>query len=231
MLCEEEFIIFDYNKIAKNADKLTTSKSSGRVIFEALKLLFFDKRCVKRRIIFTLLEGMIALHIAYDLNTISVVKDIFGYIGQIQVGLIGVVFTGYALFQALIGDQLMLYLLTSDGDGDKKSKLEESNESFIYLIIVQIIVVLIDFLAYIIMSAMVENWCLTSINILNILIAAILIAVMLYMNIESIWELKSFIFNVYQLFNAHAVSRVVDIISKQKEKDNNLSKIVEKQNK
>ena len=109
----------------------------------------------------------------------------------------------------------MLYLLTSEEDG--KSKLEESNESFIYLIIIQIIALLIDFLVYIVMSAIPHNWYLTNINIVNECISVILIEALLYLNVEAIWEMKSFIFNVYQLFNAHAMSRVVEIIERKNE--------------
>lgn len=158
---------------------------------------------------------IIAILIADNLTTISIVKDIVGYIGQIQVGLIGVVFTGYALFQALIGDKLMMYLLTSEKE--QKSKLEESNESFIYLIVIQIIALLLDFLTYTVMTAIPDNWYLTHFNVPNVCMAAVLIEVLIYLNVEAIWEMKSFIFNVYQLFNAHAMSRVVDIIERQKE--------------
>lgn len=168
-----------------------------------------------RKILFIFVETIIAIVIAHDLKTVSIVKDIVGYIGQIQVGLIGIVFTGYALFQALIGDKLMLYLLTSEEN--QKSKLEESNESFIYLIVVQIIAMLLDFSIYAVMAAVSKDWHLTKYNILNECIAILGIEFIFYLNVEAIWELKSFIFNVYQLFNAHAMSRVVDIIEKQNE--------------
>lgn len=212
---KEVFRIFDYNKIAQNANRIGKNHSSKKIIIEALKTLTFDKKSVFRKIIFIFLETIIAILIANSLETISIVKDVVGYIGQIQVGLIGVVFTGYALFQALIGDKLMMYLLTSEEDG--KSKLEESNESFIYLIIIQIIALLIDFLVYIVMSAIPHNWYLTNINIVNECISVILIEALLYLNVEAIWEMKSFIFNVYQLFNAHAMSRVVEIIERKNE--------------
>ena len=178
-------------------------------------MLAFDKKSALRKIIFIFVELIIAFLIAASLETISIVKDIVGYIGQIQVGLIGVVFTGYALFQALIGDKLMMYLLTSEKD--QKSKLEESNESFIYLIIVQIITLLIDFATYTVMASIPDNWYLTNVNVINVCMAAGLIEGMIYLNVEAIWEMKSFIFNVYQLFNAHAMSRVVDIIEREKE--------------
>ena len=212
---KEVFRIFDYNKIAQNANRLGKKHSSKKIIIEALKTLAFDKNSILRKIIFIFLETIIAVIIANSLETISIVKDIVGYIGQIQVGLIGVVFTGYTLFQALIGDKLMMYLLTSE-EGEK-SKLEESNESFIYMIIIQIIALLIDFSVYMVMSAIPHNWYLTNINVVNVCISVVFIEALLYLNVEAIWEMKSFIFNVYQLFNAHAMSRVVEIIERKKE--------------
>lgn len=177
-------------------------------------MLAFDKKSAMRKIIFIFIETIIASAIANSSKTVSIIKDITGYIGQIQVGLIGIVFTGYALFQALIGDKLMLYLLTAEKE--QKSKLEESNESFIYLIVVQIIALLTDFFIYTFMTTVTGDWHLTKFNMLNVFMAVVGIESMFYLNIETIWELKSFIFNVYQLFNAHAMSRVVDIIENQK---------------
>lgn len=208
--------IFDYNKIVQNANKLIENKSSKRMIYESLKLLVFNKKSILRKILFIFFEMVISIIIAKNLETVRLVKEIVSYIGQIQLGLIGIVFTGYALFQALIGDKLMLYLLSSEKD--EKSKLEESNESFIYLIIIQIIALLLDLLMYIIMLVVPDNWYFTNNDELNVCVAAVFIAFMLYLNVEAIWELKSFIFNVYQLFNAHAVSRVVDIIEREKMK-------------
>lgn len=182
----------------------------------ALKILVPDKKSVWRRGIFFLIELGIAFLIASNLSTISIVKDIVGYAGQIQLGLLGIVFTGYALFQALVGDKLLIYLLTLEEN--QKSKLEESNESFIYLSLLQIMIVVIDLLIYMIMAAIPEDWCLTNINEVNVCIAVVLIGYMLYFNIEAMWELKSFVFNIYQLFNAHAMARVMDIIEKEEDK-------------
>ena len=120
------------------------------------------------------------------------------------------------MFQALIGDKLILYLLTSEKSG--KSKLEESNESFIYLIVVQIIALLIDLLVYIVMVALPDDWCMTNSNMANVCMATVIVVIMFYLNVEAICGMVSFIFNVYQLFNAHAMARIIDIIEKEKEK-------------
>lgn len=207
----------DYNKIGKNVYKLVQEKSSTKIVFEALKILGINKKSALRKIIFIILEVSVSIVIANSLETIGIIKNITEYIGQIQVGMIGIVFTGYALFQALISDKLLLYLLSEEEE--RKSKLEESNESFIYLIIVQIITVLLDLFIYIFMCAIPDDWHLTSVNCINVIMALIGIVIILYLNVEAIWELKSFIFNVYQLFNAHAMARVIDIIEKE-EKEN-----------
>ena len=177
--------------------------------------MLFDRKTALRKLVFIFGEILISFIIANSIETVSIIKDISGYIGQIQVGLVGIVFTGYALFQALIGDSLLLFLLSLEEN--EKSKLEESNESFISLVIVQIIAVLIDFLFYVVMCSVSAEWHLTNSNIINVMLSVIGVVSLFYINIEAIWEMKSFIFNVYQLFNAHAMSRVIDIIEKNKD--------------
>lgn len=208
--------IFDYNRIGENANKLSENRNSSRIVFETLKQLIYNKQAAWRRAVFILLEIIIAIQIAKNIETVSIVKEIGGYIGQVQAGLIGAVFTGYALFQALIGDTLLLYLLTVEKK--QKTKLQELNESFVCLLVMQILALLFDVLIYLIMNAVPKDWCFTTIDFLNVGMATSCIGVMIYINVETIWELKSFIFNVYQVFNANAMSRVVDIIEQKKEK-------------
>ncbi len=205
--------ITDYNKIKNNTEQLM-KQNSKQIMMEAIQLIAFKRDAVIRKIIFVIAEAVVAVLIAVNEDTIGIVKEIAGYIGQIQVGLIGVVFTGYALFQALISDELLMYLLESE-EG-QKSKLKESNEYFIELVILQILILIINLFIYVLMCAIPKIWCLTSCYGINVSIASVFILVVFYINIETIWELKSFIFNVFQLFNAYAVSRVISKLKNDK---------------
>ena len=62
-----------------------------------------------------------------------------------------------------------------------------------------------------------QEWFLFENNATNELLATLGIFIGLHLNMESIWEMKSFIFNVFQLFNLHAYSRMAEI--KEQEKD------------
>lgn len=51
-------------------------------------------------------------------------------------------------------------------------------------------------------------------NYNNEILAGIFLLLILHCNIESIWEMKSFIFNIFQLFNLHAYARMKEIKEK-----------------
>ena len=55
---------------------------------------------------------------------------------------------------------------------------------------------------------------MTANNIINESLAFLGIWIILFINMESIWEMKSFIFNLYQLYNLHAYSRMLEIKNK-----------------
>lgn len=72
---KEVFRIFDYNKIAQNANRIGKNHSSKKIIIEALKTLTFDKKSVFRKIIFIFLETIIAILIANSLVIIPELSE------------------------------------------------------------------------------------------------------------------------------------------------------------
>lgn len=82
--------------------------------------------------------------------------------------------------------------------------------------IFQIACLLVDILLVIFMIIVPKNWCAFDNNQANEWISGIALVFLLHCNIESIWEMKSFIFNVFQLFNLHAYARISEINDNEK---------------
>ena len=152
-------------------------------------------------------------------DTIGLTENVLQVVITVMLAFLAVVFTGYAFFQALINDKLLVSMIAT-GD-NKNNKLSEANIYFAEVMIFQIGCMLLDLLVIVFMIVLPEDWTLLSNNMLNEAFATIGISFLLYCNVESIWEMKSFIFNVFQLFNLHAYSRIAKIQENQSDKEEN----------
>lgn len=77
---------------------------------------------------------------------INQTESILEMINTVILSLFAVVFTGYALFQALMGDKLLLLLLMIEAtnDNDASSKLEETNRYFVKVMLLQFFLVMVN---------------------------------------------------------------------------------------
>ena len=211
--------IKNFEKLMSNAVKLTEKSNSNKVFLQSLKILKPDKSNFLHKLIFGIIEVILAIIMVKRVDTISLTEDVLQVVITVMLAFLAVVFTGYAFFQALINDKLLVSMIVA-GD-DKNNKLSEANNYFAEVMIFQIGCMLLDLLVIVFMIVLPEDWTLLSNNMLNEALAAIGISLLLYCNVESIWEMKSFIFNVFQLFNLHAYSRIAKIQENQSDKEEN----------
>ena len=155
-----------------------------------------------------------------QVDTVTMAKDIVSVLITILIALIAIVFTGYAFFQALINDKLLVVLLSVDTEKNDKNKgnLLNTNKYFAEVMTFQLFCLLLDLIAVAATTIMPKEWFLFANNTANEILSSILILSIFYCNVESIWEMKSFIFNVFQLFNLHAYSRILEIKENKKGK-------------
>ena len=79
--------------------------------------------------------------------------------------------------------------------------------------------VIVSLFLYIIVSGIPEKFVLLNNTVANNIIAIILIESYFIFVFTAIWEVKSFIFNIFQLFNMYSVSRIIELL-KQENKNN-----------
>ena len=202
-----------------NAEKLTEKSNSNKVFLQSLKILKPNKSNFLHKLIFGIIEVTVAFIMAKRTDTIGLTENVLQVVITVMLAFLAVVFTGYAFFQALINDKLLVSMIAT-GD-NKNNKLSEANIYFAEVMIFQIGCMLLDLLVIVFMIVLPEDWTLLSNNMLNEAFATIGISFLLYCNVESIWEMKSFIFNVFQLFNLHAYSRIAKIQENQSDKEEN----------
>lgn len=205
-------ITINLDKAEKNAEKLAEKKSSIKVLLSSLKIFLLKKNNVARKILFIALEGFFAFHIATQYETVMCTREVLGVIMTIVIALLAVVFTGYALFQALMNDKLLVALLCVE----EENGLVGTNNSFVELMIFQMTCVVIDLFVIIFTHVIPSDWCMSVSNGLNTGLSGVLVFLVLHSNIEGIWEVTSFIFNIFQIFNLHAYSRIKEIVENNK---------------
>ncbi len=199
--------VINKEKAYENAEFLKEKSNSTSVFIESLSILKMNKVTWKRKLLFIIIEICVAIVMAMQIETISLTKDVMTLIITVIIALVAIVFTGYAFFQALINDTLLVTLMSVDIESE--GNLYKTNKYFAKVFIFQILCLMLNLILVVFMIILPNEWCLFKNSQLNELVATIGLVIVFYMNFEGIWEMKSFIFNVFQLFNLHAYSRLV----------------------
>lgn len=209
--------MLEKEKIAQNVQKLSINIDSTQMLRAAFELIEIKRENIKRKVIFLVPISIVCLILAMSKETINQTESILEMINTVILSLFAVVFTGYALFQALMGDKLLLLLLMieSTNDNDASSKLEETNRYFVKVMLLQFFLVMVNLSVRIFLKLIPTDWTLFNSITWNEQICFVVLLALLYVNMDVIWETKSFIFNVFQLFNLHAFSRTADILEKE----------------
>lgn len=203
-------INIDKDKIVKSANDLMSDNNSKDVFKRSFSLLKVNRKNFKRKVLFFVLELFVAVMVAQQSATIAITNNIVEVFISVTLALFAIVFTGYAFFQALLNDRLLIALISDESN--KVNKLVETNSYFVEVMMIQIFCLAINILTIILTIVLPFDWSLLANNVINELIATILLLLYFYLNIECIWEMKSFIFNTFQLFNLYAFSRISNIV-------------------
>jgi hypothetical protein len=211
----------------ENVKKLFSKRSSKEVFCGAFKEIVPRKDnygsfiCVAT---FALAPAMI---IAISNETIDLFVKAVETFNGIILTLFGIVFTGYAFFQALINDDLLIRLMDSSSktsekkakNSSGKSKLQESNEYFVNIMMLDVFAIFISSFLLITVGSLDSSFSLPLKVVCNNTIAFIGMYLYFITMFCIVWEMKSFVFNIFQLFNAHAGSKAIQLINHEKTED------------
>ncbi len=203
--------INNIEKAAKNAENLKEKLDSSRVLIDSLKILKPNATNFIRKGFLLVIEAYFAWKMVTQTDTIVLTKDIFEVFITILIALIAIVFTGYTFFQALINDKLLITLLSVN---DERGNLSGTNKYFAKVMVFQMACTVVDLFIIIFAIIVPNDWNAFENELVNEILSGLFLLCILHCNIESIWEMKSFIFNVFQLFNLHAYARIQAIQDK-----------------
>lgn len=200
-------------------ERMFQHTSSNELIDDALKVLIPGRKSIKKYLSIVFCCLILAIYIAVSKYTVDIFFEIVQILNDIILALFGIVFTGYALFQALIGKEMLIRMINSTtGNGDKeKSKLQESNELFAETMMLNFICVVVNVFLLIVGKCIPVNFCLFENMKVNNLIAGTGIWLYFYVITITLLEMKGFIYNIFQLFNFHAGTRVMEMLNEKDE--------------
>ena len=203
--------------------KMLEPQSSDQIMLESFESLKPTKKEIKKFLFICLVALIPALLIGYSEDTIDLFENSVEKINAILLAIFGIVFTGYVFFQALVNDDLLIRMFNSktEKNGKDKSKLQETNEEFVNLMMLCLFFILLNLFLSLCLGAVPNDFVCFERRIYNNALAILLLNLYFFFAFYIMWEIKSFIFNIFQLFKMHAGTRVMEIIEKEKDEEPN----------
>ena len=162
-----------------NIEQLLQSEPSEKLLFKAIKALKVEKKNRKSRWILVVICCILGSIVGIHKETVTIFRESIDAILNVSLALFGVIFTGYSLLQAFMNKQMLLQLLkdTKVCDGGEKSRLQDINENFVYLMLLYVIAIIVTLIIKIVMFCFPDSFTLFLNMIVNNVIAVSLIAV------------------------------------------------------
>lgn len=200
---------------------LQSSKSES-IFLKSLSVYKFNKTNIYENSIILFLCTIVSVIFAINTNTVLLVNNSVSIFLNVSLTMFGIIFTGYAIFQTLLSNRLVIHLFEDTISSENniiKSKLQETNENFVYLMMLFIFGIISNIILSIIMPILPLDYCLFKSRSVCIIIATILIDIFLYIMGIMIWRMVSFISNIFHLFNAYAVARLIEAMSEEENQE------------
>lgn len=198
-------------------EQMLKAKKSEDLLKQSFGIYFkFDRGNIISRIIIILISICFSVRIS-TIETVIVMRDISSVMIDVAIAVFGIIFTGYTLFQAVLNKELiLLFMQDIKKDAKKKeskSTLHITNWNFVQLMFQFAIMIFVNLLLKISLTIIPDDFRVFSLEILNVMLAGILLFAYFYQAMVILWRLISFLYNIYQLFNTYAVSEYLSSIS------------------
>lgn len=202
---------------------MAKEKKSETLLKESFSIFFdFNKNNIISRIIILFISIGFALRISI-IDTVIVMRDIASVMLDIAIAVFGIVFTGYTLFQAVLDREIISIFMKDIRKTKKKNEnrniLHDTNWSFVQLMLQFAVMMFVNILLKISLTIVPDDFQVFGSEIINVAMAFILLFVYFYQAMIILWRIIGFLHNIYEIFNAYAVSEYVEIL-----KEDNLEK-------
>lgn len=201
-------------------EKILAPQTSSTILIKSLDNLKPTKKDLKKVGFICLASAIPAALVGCSEDTIVIFRNSVERINDVLLAIFGIVFTGYVFFQAMINNELLIRMINDkvEKKSGEISKLQETNEEFVYLMMTCAISIIFNLFLLLCFGAVPDDFVVLNNGVYNNIIAVILLCVYFSFNFYVMCEIKSFIFNIFQLFKLHAGTRLIEIINEEKDK-------------
>ncbi|MGA3601194.1 hypothetical protein [Lysinibacillus agricola] len=207
----------DRQRLSDNIRKLVRFKdySSNKLTRETLKMFTLSKQRTWILLFLFLILFLITKFILFDEKTaVEIIANLTNILNSILTPMFAVIITGYAIFQAIANESTLLVLLKVTHKDDE-SKFAVYNKYFYGIAILYLSLTIINMVMQFIFSNLSKEWFLPIFNNhYNESIAAVLISLYLVVIINALIELKSFTYNLFQVFVTSTASTGINALEK-----------------
>ena len=186
-------------------NKLFKSNTSTKMFFESFSIFLPSKKKIGRIFVVIFLAIIPSTIISLQQETIVLFSNISEMVLDLMLALFGVVFTGYAIFQAILNETMLLKMVenTVKTKNGEESLLQNTNTSFVNLMMLIIALIVCSFFLKITVGNLPTSFVLFETPKLNEFFSIFLITGYLAYTFTVLYEIKCFVFNIAQLFNAY----------------------------
>lgn len=212
--------IFMENLKIDNIEKMLQFEPSEKLLIAAIKSLKVEKKDKTSRWILLLICFSISVIIGMHNDVVSIFCESVDAVLGVLLALFGVIFTGYSLLQAFMNKRMLLHLLEDTkvcNDGQEKTRLQDINENFVYLMLLQVLAIFVSLVIKIVLLCIADDFAIFSSIIINNIIAIFLISIYFGFGGIILWRTVSFISSIFHLFNIYAVTRVLEMLDEEDE--------------
>ncbi len=175
----------------------------------------------KRRFVFIITLGtMLFSFLSYSKITGENLNNIFDYSNTIILALLALLVTGYSIFQALSSTESLITFFSAEDKKKSVCLFIEYQRNFFSLSIIYIILICLNYIILFMIKALKENpidyicfHILSTSYISEIIVNIItdfLLCTYFMVVLNSIIELKSFIYGLYQAFNIASIAKILN---------------------
>lgn len=215
------------NELADILEEMLKVQKSEDLLKKSFTIFKVSKGNRISRFVILLISIIQSFFVAH-LNTVVLLSEIVSVVLEVTLTLFGVVFTGYAFFQALLSEEHLSLLIENvkvgEKTGKKSSVLYVTNSEFASMMMQFLLSIFSSVLLRITLSYMPENFGLLKVVEIDAVLAMLLICIYFFHLLVILWRLIGFLFNIYQFFNTYAVSRYISVVKKRKEKMEDIEK-------
>lgn len=202
-------------QVLQNILEIRNNTKTENILRETIGEIKPTRKSKMQYIISGIITAVVVYAVMQSGNIVSVMQFAIEGFNTIALTMIAIVFGSYAIFQALLTDEVFDALIKTSNN-----MLNTSNKSFLHIILLYLTEIIINVVALIVLKAIpLDFYWPSNLGMANKLAIFLMIIYFEY-GFLLLLEIKNFTVNLYKIFNVYNIYRALKLI----EEDDNKKK-------